>query len=170
MDMLCSPHFTDEETEGSERKHSGSKQSRGRTGTGSPYPRPSSLWSELGDITLGRRRWSENGSQKERPDKRGESWEGRGEAGGLGCGNGEAGGEEGPRPVDGGPLAYSSNSLVLPQIFTEHLLCARHYSRPKDAALNGTEQVPSLMELTFWPGRLMDKCTGAPCCWNPSSL
>ena len=64
---------------GSDRKDSDSKPIRGKTGTESPYLRFLSRKSELGDILLGRRRWSEKGSKKKGRDKRGEDWGGRGE-------------------------------------------------------------------------------------------
>lgn len=47
--------------------------------------------------------------------------------------------------------------LFSQQMFIEHLLCTRHCSRPGDTALKGADKAPSLMELTFWWGRLMSQ-------------
>lgn len=55
-----------------------------------------------------------------------------------------------PHPGCGGPLPtpeihisvfyVHNNFLVIQQTFTDHLLCTRHYSKPGDTALNGTDR------------------------------
>lgn len=112
---------------------------------------------------------------QERQQKR-EKRQGRGELGrqrtGAGvpeCGKGEAGrGRKSPL-LDGcpGPLpippvctclpCIDAIHLVIQQIFIEPLLWTRPWSRSGDTALNGADKAPSLMELTFWCGRLMSQ-------------